>query len=143
MYILGIATGLLLAALIHFVVASRLKKDVARDLLTIDVMGVVVHHSAGIHKRIDENRELIEHLQMHVPGYLVEFPWVADWLRSQDEFLVAMANAAKMPIPAKGQGLSNVRPIALPNLTSEVACKALMDKQRSICGACADRVMSK
>ena len=39
----------------------------------------------GIHKRIDENRELMELLQSD--GFIERYPWVKGWLRSQDEFL--------------------------------------------------------
>ena len=39
----------------------------------------------GIHKRSDENRELLELLQQD--GFIDRYPWAKGWLRSQDEFL--------------------------------------------------------
>ena len=45
----------------------------------------------GIHKRIDENRELLELLQQD--GFIDRYPWVKGWLRSQDEFLSAVLDA--------------------------------------------------
>lgn len=45
----------------------------------------------GIHKRIDENRELMELLQSD--GFIDRYPWVEGWLRSQDEFLSALLAA--------------------------------------------------
>ena len=45
----------------------------------------------GIHKRIDENRELMELLQHD--GFLDRYPWVEGWLRSQDEFLSTLLAA--------------------------------------------------
>ncbi|WP_461280328.1 hypothetical protein [Acidithiobacillus sp.] len=44
----------------------------------------------GIHKRIDENRELMELLQTTAPALLRECPWVEGWIHSQDHFLVAI-----------------------------------------------------
>ena len=45
----------------------------------------------GIHKRIDENRELMELLQSD--GFIDRYPWVEGWLRSQDEFLSTLLAA--------------------------------------------------
>ena len=44
----------------------------------------------GAHKRVDENRELLELLQSKVPHLLDECPWIVGWLRANDEVFVAM-----------------------------------------------------
>lgn len=43
----------------------------------------------GVHKRVDENRELVELLRKKAPALLQEFPWAEDWLRSNDEVFTA------------------------------------------------------
>jgi len=45
----------------------------------------------GVHKRIDENRELLELLQQRKPDLLEDCPWIEGWLESQDHFLVSLA----------------------------------------------------
>lgn len=47
----------------------------------------------GVHKRIDENRELLELLQQESPELLKRCPWIEGWLYGQDRFLVEMAEA--------------------------------------------------
>lgn len=47
--------------------------------------------SGGIHKRIDENRELLELLQREAPQLLAKHFWVEGWLRSNDEFFNVLA----------------------------------------------------
>jgi hypothetical protein len=49
---------------------------------------------AGVFKRIDENRELLELLQNEAPALLAKCPWIEGWLASQDEFLSDVADAA-------------------------------------------------
>jgi len=48
----------------------------------------------GAHKRVDENRELLELLQSKVPHLLDECPWIVGWLRANDEVFVAMGAMA-------------------------------------------------
>lgn len=45
----------------------------------------------GVLKRIDENRELLEALQLHAPGLLTDRPWIESWIKGNDEFFVEMA----------------------------------------------------
>lgn len=45
----------------------------------------------GLLKRIDENRELLEALQLHAPNLLKEMPWIGCWIKSNDEFFTEMA----------------------------------------------------
>lgn len=47
----------------------------------------------GVHKRIDENRELLALLQRDAPDFVASHRWVEGWLASHDEFLVALADA--------------------------------------------------
>lgn len=132
--ILGIVIGLLLAAAVAAIIAYL---TWPRRWTTLDTLDVIANHSAGIHKRIDENRELLEHLQEHAPGYLVQFPWVVGWLRSQDEFLIALADASQMPVSAGGRGRNYVRRLDLPDVFNAAQAKTLLDRQKQICSACA------
>ncbi|PNE59917.1 hypothetical protein A8H39_01860 [Paraburkholderia fungorum] len=47
----------------------------------------------GVHKRIDENRELLELLRNEVPDFIASHPEVVNWLQSQDDFLCELADA--------------------------------------------------
>lgn len=47
----------------------------------------------GVHKRIDENRELLELLQQESPELLKQCPWIEGWLDGQDRFLSELADA--------------------------------------------------
>lgn len=44
----------------------------------------------GVYKRVDENRELLELLQAKAPKLLKECPWIVGWIKSNDEFFVAL-----------------------------------------------------
>lgn len=48
----------------------------------------------GVHKRLDENRELYELLQRDAPDFLQSHWWVAGWFESHDEFFTALIDAA-------------------------------------------------
>lgn len=51
--------------------------------------------SGGVHKRVDENRELLELLRQKSPQLLKDCPWVEGWLRCNDEFFGALESLAK------------------------------------------------
>lgn len=67
-----------------FFVATRLLSNVRR------ILGWT---GGGVHKRIDENRELLELLQKEVPEFLRSNPWVTGWLKRNDAFFVELAEA--------------------------------------------------
>ena len=46
--------------------------------------------AGGVHKRIDENRELLELLMREAPGFMGRNSWVTHWLKSNDEFFVEL-----------------------------------------------------
>ena len=48
----------------------------------------------GVHKRVDETRELLELPQSRVPHLLEECPWIVGWLQANDEVFVALAAMA-------------------------------------------------
>ena len=54
---------------------------------------IVSQSERGIHKRIDENRELLETLQRDFPHLLSSYWWIEGWLESQDQFLTDLAIA--------------------------------------------------
>lgn len=47
----------------------------------------------GVHKRIDENRELLETLQREAPDLLKSHYWIECWIKQNDEFFVDIAEA--------------------------------------------------
>ena len=67
---------------------AKAKKQIAA------IQEVVRRNGRGIHKRIDENRELMELLQTTAPALLREYPWVEGWIHSQDDFLVEIEKVA-------------------------------------------------
>lgn len=58
---------------------------------------VLGRHQGGVHKRIDENRELLMLLQKEVPELLEQKPWVYQWIKSKDDFLVDLSQATDIP----------------------------------------------
>lgn len=50
----------------------------------------------GVHKRIDENRELLELLRREAPDFLEKHREVVGWLQAHDEFFVDLASAVKL-----------------------------------------------
>jgi hypothetical protein len=44
----------------------------------------------GLIKRIDENRELLQTLQLKAPQLLVECPWIIGWISANDSFFVQL-----------------------------------------------------
>jgi len=72
---------------------------------TDGIQQVVLRSQAGVFKRIDENRELLELLQSEAKDPLKKSPWVIGWLKSQDKFLTDLAekvdaqNADTWPCP--------------------------------------------
>lgn len=58
--------------------------------------------SGGVHKRIDENRELLELLLREAPDFMERHSWVEGWLLGHDQFFVAVEQA--VPV-SKGQYL--------------------------------------
>lgn len=60
---------------------------------------VLTHSHRGIHKRIDENRELLELLQSHAPELLEKHWWIEGWLQSQDGFLTDLLAALPVANP--------------------------------------------
>lgn len=55
------------------------------------LLNVIGSRQAGIFKRLDENRELLELLIRETPALLRTHPWVVGWLASQDDFLQELA----------------------------------------------------
>lgn len=65
----------------------------------------------GIHKRIDENRELLELLQQEAPHLLKSYYWIEGWLKANDEFFNDLA--ATVPI-SEGRFLGHVKSTGTP-----------------------------
>jgi hypothetical protein len=54
------------------------------------LLAVLEKVGGGIYKRVDENRELLELLQTKAPKLLEEYPWIVGWIKSNDDFFVAL-----------------------------------------------------
>ncbi|WP_231853264.1 hypothetical protein [Erwinia tasmaniensis] len=67
------------------------------------VVDVLNRTEAGILKRLDENRELLELLYSDAPELMKQKPWIRGWLESQDVFLVKVAEAVN--VPTKGDSI--------------------------------------
>ncbi len=59
----------------------------------------------GIHKRLDENRELLEYLKDNHKEVLMKSPWIVGWIRANDEFF----QLAKQLLGNGDVGLGSVR----------------------------------
>lgn len=71
---------------------------------------IMARSQRGVHKRIDENRELLELLKEQAPEFLEKHFWVEGWLRSQDEFLNDLQKAVQVPNPFDGRQIEYPRP---------------------------------
>jgi hypothetical protein len=61
-----------------------------------EIQAVACRIGRGVHKRIDENREMLELLQKSAPDVLEKFPWVEGWLRAHDDFFTELANVIEV-----------------------------------------------
>ena len=64
-----------------------------------DIRNVVGRVGCGVHKRVDENRELLELLRERAPELLYDCPWVESWLKSHDDFFVELEKVAGVENP--------------------------------------------
>ncbi|HFK7123215.1 TPA: hypothetical protein ACG0NO_004165 [Enterobacter hormaechei subsp. steigerwaltii] len=55
---------------------------------------VITQSQRGVFKRIDENRELLELLYREAPELMNNFPWIRNWIVSQDEYLNKLAEVS-------------------------------------------------
>lgn len=73
---------------------SFTRRQLKRDAEAFGRVSAICQTSErGIHKRIDENRELLELLQRESPDLLNRCPYVEGWISSQDRFLFELAAA--------------------------------------------------
>lgn len=56
-----------------------------------DLAHILQRLGGGAHKRVDENRELLQMLQMSAPEFLEAHPWVVGWIKCNDEVFMALA----------------------------------------------------
>jgi len=76
---------------------GRVKGMFFRDSkLIADVRRILGWSGGGVHKRIDENRELLALLRDEAPDFMAAHPWVVGWVQDQDDFLCELA--ATVPI---------------------------------------------
>jgi len=82
-------------------------------------------HNGGVYKRIDEGRELLYLLRTKSPSFLDEHPWVENWVKSTDEFLVYLSQATSIP---SGRFLKKTGfPRPLPTTTPHEIKKDLLE----------------
>lgn len=77
-----------------FLVAAIAESGRRRQLK--EIRHVLATTPRGIFKAIDQNRELMEHLQVHAPALIGLRPWVAVWIRDNDILLTELAKVADM-----------------------------------------------
>ena len=60
---------------------------------------VIANVGRGVHKRIDENRELLQLLRQEAPEFMENHPWVEGWIKSHDDFFceLEIASGAENP----------------------------------------------
>jgi hypothetical protein len=58
---------------------------------------VIENRLGGIHKRIDEIREITEVVKTHSPELFKDVPGLGHWLEASDEFLCALRDTAVPP----------------------------------------------
>ena len=68
-----------------------MRKIISKLLWKKRLKETLERNQGGIFKRIDEHRELIEHLKSNAP-HVLESVHVTNWLRSLDQFLNELAN---------------------------------------------------
>jgi hypothetical protein len=85
------------------------------DRKRLEVIDDVVNRiGRGVFKRIDENRELLELLQMRCSEFMTENSWVEGWLRSHDDFFSELATATQAVNPREGREGPGSRPFPRP-----------------------------
>lgn len=96
--IMAMGAGLLLvgALMVRVMVRQDGISDAGRLQKIQEVLATVPR---GIHKQIDENRELLEYLQKHVPQTLVDHPWIEGWIQCNDELMTQLEKVAGVENP--------------------------------------------
>ena len=77
----------------------------------LNIRKILGFTGGGIYKRIDENRELLELLERDAPEFLASHFWVRGWLKSHDDFFVALESS--VPV-TDGAFLAQCTPIQFP-----------------------------
>ncbi len=89
---------------------SVLKLILGKSSQIDQLLTVLERNQGGVYKRLDENRELLEHIQSHAPEYLHAHPWVGGWIETQDMFLLDLIAAAEFRPPRAIPGFQWPRP---------------------------------
>lgn len=64
------------------------------------ILWIFAYQGRGVHKRIDEIRELSETLSAQCPEMMQMQPWVSGWLESQSHWLQCLAKQMGSAFPA-------------------------------------------
>lgn len=83
--------------------------------------------AGGVHKRIDENRELLELLWEEAPEFITKHQWVRNWIKNNDEFFTELLTA--VPIE-DGRFLSRVKTGQFPRPWPEEITESLIEAQK-------------
>lgn len=111
----GAAAFIIWKGYLWLAVRNLLKEDAEKWTRLTELMNASWHR--GIHKRIDENRELLEFLQTEAPELLKRCWWIEGWLETQDRFLVELLVITRTRNPL--DGLSRAFPRPWPGLRKE------------------------
>lgn len=91
---LNLVLVLVAAGLFWWALIPQLK---ARQAASLSVQNVVTQYQSGIHKRIDEVREITEAIEKRTPGLFEHEPALIFWLKSTDDFLCKLRDTALPP----------------------------------------------
>lgn len=64
------------------------------------ILWIFAHEGLGVHKRIDEIRELSDTLNAECAEMMRKQPWVSGWLESQSHWLKSLAEQLGSAFPA-------------------------------------------
>ena len=64
--------------------------------MILDVKRILGWVGGGVHKRIDENRELLELLRKEAPEVIAKNPWIVEWVQANDDFFTELEAAVPL-----------------------------------------------
>ncbi|EGZ4525061.1 hypothetical protein WKV47_24125 [Salmonella enterica] len=83
-----------------------------------NIINIIKKSEGGLEKRLDENRELLETIISKTPKLLKDNPWIVNWIKSNEEYLLKIAGAANIEIDVR-----RIRPF--PKITRPTTFKII------------------
>lgn len=66
-----------------------------------NIIDIIKKSEGGIEKRLDENRELLETIISKTPKLLKDNPWIVNWIKSNEEYLLKITGAANIELDVR------------------------------------------